>query len=125
MFAPSRMGNRRSEAPMLKGTDIRRGLAGLMLLAIPLGLLGFLMLMRGEFRDVRELRALVDKSVEARAELAELLVEHLNVETGQRGYVLTGKREFLTPYQEGKAGIRSEEHTSEPPVTRPSRMPSS
>ena len=90
---------------MLKGTDIRRGLAGLMLLAIPLGLLGFLMLMRGEFRDVRELRALVDQSVEARAELAELLVEHLNVETGQRGYVLTGKREFLTPYQEGKAGI--------------------
>ncbi len=85
--------------------QIRRVLSTLMLMAIPLGLLGFFFLMQNQFRDISELRQLVDESVETRAQLTELMVEHLNMETGQRGYVLTGRQEFLDPYLDGKGQI--------------------
>jgi PAS domain S-box-containing protein len=85
--------------------DIRRVGSGLVLLFIPLSLLGFLLLLRGEFQDIRELRALVDLSVERRATLSSVLTEHLDVETGQRGYLLTGRPEFLEPYNSGKGRI--------------------
>ncbi len=90
---------------MFKIADVRRVGAGIMLLAIPLGLCGFFFLLQSGFRDIRDLRALVDQSAEVRSDLASLLVEHLNIETGQRGYVLTGRAEFLEPYQEGKDGL--------------------
>lgn len=88
--------------------ETRRVVSGLVLLAIPLSLLGFFLLLRGEFHDIRDLRTLVDRSVERRATLASLLLEHLDVETGQRGYLLTGREEFLEPYASGKRRIAAD-----------------
>lgn len=90
---------------MMKSNPVRRALSTLALMAIPLALLGFLFLMQNQFRDIRELRELVDESVSTRAQLTDLLVEHLNIETGQRGFVLTGRREFLEPYVVGRSRI--------------------
>lgn len=85
--------------------SVKRSIVGAMLLAIPLAILGFFLLMQGEFRDNRELRARVDQSLETRADLANLLSLHLNIETGQRGYLLTGDQTFLEPYARGKNEI--------------------
>jgi PAS domain S-box-containing protein len=50
------------------------------------------------FSETRALRAEVIRSYEARAELELLLSLHQDLETGQRGYNLTGNPEFLEPY---------------------------
>jgi methyl-accepting chemotaxis protein len=41
----------------------------------------------------------VAHSQEVRREIAELMVQLVNAETGQRGYVITGKEGFLDPYK--------------------------
>lgn len=73
--------------------------------AIPLAILSIFLLMQSEFNDSRELRRLVDQSLETRADLADLLSTHLNIETGQRGYLLTADNSFLGPYSAGKQQI--------------------
>ena len=69
------------------------------LLAIPAAILGFLALLHSEFAQIGALRAEVDEAVAVRAGLAQLLSEHQDVETGQRGYVISGDRAFLEPYE--------------------------
>jgi PAS domain S-box-containing protein len=88
--------------------ETRRVISLLVLVSIPLSLLGFFFLLRGEFRDIGQVRTLVDRSVERRATLSSLLVEHLDVETGQRGYLLTGQQEFLEPYEAGRDHIAAD-----------------
>jgi methyl-accepting chemotaxis protein len=48
---------------------------------------------------------LVAHTQKVRHELAELLVQLVNAETGQRGYVITGKEEFLEPHIEALGSI--------------------
>ena len=48
---------------------------------------------------------LVSHTHKVQLELAELLVQLVNAETGQRGFVITAKDEFLEPYNEALAGI--------------------
>ena len=76
-----------------------------MLCAIPVAMLGMFLLMQNEFSDNRELRRLVDQSLETRADLADLLSVYVDIETGQRGYLLTGNRDFLEPHAAGKKDI--------------------
>src|SRR5262245_32920213 len=56
------------------------------------------------YRSAKSLIAndeLVAHTHQVRRQLAELLIQLLNAETGQRGYVITGKDEFLEPYSAG------------------------
>ena len=51
--------------------------------------------------------AKVAHSHEVRRQLALLLTELVNVETGVRGFMLTGKDEYLAPYDAGVAGTNT------------------
>jgi PAS domain S-box-containing protein len=51
------------------------------------------------FSQTQALRAEVIRSYEARAALMRILSLHQDLETGQRGYVLTGDPRFLQPYR--------------------------
>jgi PAS domain S-box-containing protein len=51
------------------------------------------------FSETQALRAEVIRSYEARAAVTHILSLHQDLETGQRGYVLTGDPRFLQPYR--------------------------
>ena len=94
---------------------IRRAGSVVGIILIPLALLGVQILIDREFDDNRRLRATVEASVETRAALADLLVLHLDAETGVRGYVLTGNDEFLQPYEtamQQREGLFDRLHTA-------------
>ncbi|QYU70568.1 CHASE3 domain-containing protein [Leptolyngbya sp. 15MV] len=78
---------------------LRRTVPALALLLIPASLLGVHVLLQSEFGAARELRNSVDEAVETRTMLSDLLALHLDLETGQRGYVLSGNEAFLEPYE--------------------------
>jgi PAS domain S-box-containing protein len=52
-----------------------------------------------EFRRGRELRAAVDHSYETRTQIQKVFSLLQDAETGQRGYIITGDRQFLQPYE--------------------------
>jgi PAS domain S-box-containing protein len=68
------------------------------LAAIPLILLLLGQLLSSQFDQSRQLRAEVDDSYAARLAVQRLLSVHQDMETGQRGYVLTGEAAFLEPF---------------------------
>src|SRR5947209_10933163 len=51
---------------------------------------------------------LTRESPAAQAELSNVLKDLTDMETGQRGYLLTGKPEYLQPYDEGKGRIATD-----------------
>jgi PAS domain S-box-containing protein len=57
------------------------------------------------FDETAALRAEVVRSYETRAALQRVLSLHQDLETGQRGYVVTGDRRFLEPYEGAAAKI--------------------
>lgn len=82
---------------------LRRTLQALALLLIPASLLGVNILLQSEFGAARELRDSVDDTVETRTMLSEILALHLDMETGMRGYVLSGNEAFLEPFERAGA----------------------
>jgi methyl-accepting chemotaxis protein len=65
------------------------------------------------FREVRH-------SLDVRAEIANLMSQLLNAETGQRGYVITGNDAFLEPYTgASEATVRSYERLRELTASNP------
>ncbi|MEI5907308.1 methyl-accepting chemotaxis protein [Bacillus spongiae] len=52
-----------------------------------------------------EMNTLLERDVEVQNQLAFLNSSLLNIETGARGYVITGNEEFLEPYVKGKESI--------------------
>lgn len=58
-----------------------------------------------EFERSRGLREEVRQSYERRAQLQALLSMHQDIETGQRGYVLTSDESFLEPYNAARSHI--------------------
>lgn len=58
-----------------------------------------------QFDRDRDLYSEVTRSYEYRARIQSLLSMHQDIETGQRGYVLTGNQAFLEPYQRGAAQV--------------------
>jgi CHASE3 domain sensor protein len=77
----------------------------LALASIPLILLLLGKLLDGEFQQSRSLRKAVDESYVARVEVQRLLSIHQDIETGQRGFVLTGDASFLEPFERGRAQL--------------------
>ncbi|GAA0735225.1 hypothetical protein GCM10009106_20150 [Sphingomonas japonica] len=75
------------------------------IIAIPALLLGVNYLLSREFAETRALRARVDQSYSTRTQLVRLLSLHQDLETGQRGYVLTGQDMFLAPYNRARQAI--------------------
>ena len=63
-----------------------------------------IMINRG-FDETASLRREVVRSYETRAELQRLLSLHQDIETGQRGFVITGDERFLEPYQAASAQV--------------------
>lgn len=57
------------------------------------------------FEQNARLRQQVSNSYDARAALQAVLTRHQDIELGQRGYVITGDPEFLTPYRAAEARI--------------------
>ena len=84
---------------------VMRVLAIATIIAVPALLLGVNHLLSREFIEIRELRQAVDQSYSTRAQLMRLLSLHQDLETGQRGYVLTGRSMFLAPYDRAHQAI--------------------
>lgn len=59
---------------------------------------------RGFAQNAR-LRQEVSNSYDARAALQAVLTRHQDIELGQRGYIITGDRNFLAPYRSAEARI--------------------
>src|SRR3546814_9317068 len=60
---------------------------------------------RGFAQNAR-LRQDVSNSYDARAALQGVLTRHQDIELGQRGYIITGDRNFLAPYRSAEARDR-------------------
>jgi PAS domain S-box-containing protein len=71
----------------------------LALASIPLILFLLGQLLAAEFQQSRSLRQAVDDSYRGRLEVQRLLSIHQDMETGQRGFVMTGDRSFLEPFE--------------------------
>jgi PAS domain S-box-containing protein len=72
---------------------------------IPALLLGVNAILAREFAASERQAVAVARSFETRAQLRLLLSLHQDIETGQRGYVLTGNRAFLQPYEQARGRI--------------------
>lgn len=74
-------------------------------LALALGFCALLVASAAGFFAVRTLRnesALVDQTHQVRRQLALLLATHRDIQTGGRGFVLTGNPDYLQPYEQAK-----------------------
>ena len=67
----------------------------------------------GAFRESQSLREQLDASYSRDLVLVRLLSFHQDVETGQRGYMITGRPDFLLPYSRALPEIRSAFDTME------------
>jgi PAS domain S-box-containing protein len=59
------------------------------------------------FEQNARLRQDVSESYDARAALQAVLTRHLDIELGQRGYVITGNPQFLQPYRDAEERIEA------------------
>jgi len=75
------------------------------LVGVPLILLLLTILVDRGFDETALLRRRSIQSYETRAELQRILSLHQDVETGQRGYVITGNPEFLRPYLDATSQV--------------------
>ncbi|MEO6216972.1 MAG: CHASE3 domain-containing protein [Sphingomonas sp.] len=66
---------------------------------MPLILVLLAIIINRGFDETASLRREVVRSYETRAELQRLLSLHQDIETGQRGFVITGDERFLDPYK--------------------------
>jgi PAS domain S-box-containing protein len=84
----------------------RGGVVGLIALAaIPVVLFLLGRLLSVEFEQSRLLQEQVDQSYRLRFEVQRTLSLHQDIETGQRGFVMTGDPEFLEPYRHARSRI--------------------
>ena len=78
------------------------------LAAIPLILLLVSLILSREFAQNRVLTQEVVRSYETRAQLQRILSSYQDMETGQRGFVITGDANFLEPYQAARRRLNAE-----------------
>lgn len=77
---------------------MNRILALLLIVAVPLALFGINAILAREFAESERHANAVARSFETREQLRLFLSLHQDMETGQRGFALTGNPLFLTPY---------------------------
>ena len=75
------------------------------LAVVPLFLLAMSLLVARGFAETEALRREIVRSYETRAELRHLLSLHQDLETGQRGFILTSDRHFLEPHRAADGAI--------------------
>ena len=68
------------------------------LIGVPLILAALTIMVNRGFEESVALRREIIRSYETRAELQRILSLHQDIETGQRGFVITGNERFLEPY---------------------------
>lgn len=78
-------------------------IAGLCL-PILIVLMGWLLIQ--QVADVNRIRNTMLQSLERRGQIMAIISAHHDLETGQRGYLITGRPEFLEPYAAGKEELR-------------------
>ena len=83
----------------IKTSGFRKLLAIIALIAVPMSLMMVNVVMRSQIDQVRALRETTEETVATRMLLNDLLVIHLDAETGLRGYAVTQDRQFLAPYR--------------------------
>jgi PAS domain S-box-containing protein len=71
-------------------------------LIVTAALIGIGLELTREFRRESEVRAEVEQSHEARAQILSVFSLLQGAETGQRGYIITGDERFLQPYDEAE-----------------------
>lgn len=91
-----------------RGLSFQRVLEFAGLAAIPLILVAVNVMLAREFDRAQSLTQDVARSYEARAQLQRILASHQDMETGQRGYVITGDPGFLEPYEIGRREVTAE-----------------
>ena len=98
--------------PNLKRPAILRRFQHLLLaavgIAVLLGLAFVGLELRLEFDRARALRAEVERSHVARAQLLQIFSSMQDAETGQRGYVITGQASYLEPYNSAARALGAE-----------------
>ena len=91
----------------LSGT-LRKAVQPLILVSIPFLLLGVNQLLSREFANVRVLAGEVEQAHLTREQLTLILSVHKDIESGERGYVITRDPVFLEPYNAAAASVDSE-----------------
>src|SRR6478609_8811442 len=72
-----------------------------------LAALAMLAISEASYQDATSSLDRLGERAEARAKLNDLMKSILDAETGQRGYLLTGRREYLKPYGQALVESRS------------------
>lgn len=78
------------------------------LIIVPVLLVIIALEIRHEFDRGRQLRIAVNQTYEARLQMQTVLSLMQDAETGQRGYVITGQRNFLEPYDKALQRLEQE-----------------
>jgi PAS domain S-box-containing protein len=76
--------------------------------AVALLLLLVVLLQARQFEQADQHRQRVDYSFGTRAQIQSVLSLHQDMETGQRGFLLTGNESFLEPYQQARPRLEPE-----------------
>ncbi|PZQ55226.1 MAG: hypothetical protein DI570_22175 [Phenylobacterium zucineum] len=80
---------------------VQRNIALAAVLLVPMLLAALVITLFGQLDRAAEVRSKADRTYQARQEIQELLSAVQDVETGARGYVLTGDLRFEEPYRRG------------------------
>lgn len=92
---------------MIRFLQWRRLVAIIAAISIPIIIFFVAAMMMVQANDAKELRRVVDLSYQRRAMLQIILSEHQDIETGQRGYLLSGDPSFLDPYLKARQQMDS------------------
>ncbi|MXP42078.1 PAS domain S-box protein [Altererythrobacter soli] len=94
--------------PQSAGTDARwRRTVWLAILCAPIIIAAIALLVYQQTASADRLRAAVSASQERRALVLSVLSAHQDLETGQRGYLITGREDFLDPYHASMADLEA------------------
>jgi PAS domain S-box-containing protein len=94
--------------PQLAGTDRRwRRTVWLAILCAPIIIAAIALLIYQQTSSADRLRAAVAASQERRATVLSVLSAHQDLETGQRGYLITEREDFLDPYRTSMADLEA------------------
>jgi PAS domain S-box-containing protein len=91
-----------------QSTSIRRTILLFAGVLVPLLLILVGSELVNEFDSGRELRAEVDRSYRTRSQIERVFSDLQDIETGARGFILTGEDRYLDPYERARGQLGSE-----------------
>lgn len=93
-------------AKLMRSEFWRDRITKLVAIATPLLIAAVGFLLVEQVRTADRLRDEEHAAQERRALVMTILSDHQDIETGSRGYIISGNRTFLEPYRDGIAGLR-------------------